>query len=127
MIHMIQSAFLIIMLTGIFIFLYDRGYMAIKSISAVSFVGFSKENGARFTSCNGYLKRIVRFKSDGTSRFSLDAELTKGDVSVELLSITKERLMVLNCASPNASVTVEKGKKYYLIVRFKSMCRMPAA
>ena len=101
-------------------FLYDQGYMVIKSTSAVMFVGSAKGTSARFTSCNGSMKRVVRFESDGTYRYFLDAELTKGALSVELLDAAKEKIMHLDCASPSAAVTVEGKKKYYLVIRFQS-------
>ena len=111
---------LAILLTSVFVFLYSRGYMVVKSYSAVTFIGSAKGTGASFTSCNGYLKRIIRFKADGTCSFFLDAELSKGDMSVELLDSSKQIIMQLDCAKRSASVTVEKNRKYYLLVNFKS-------
>ena len=66
------------------------------------------------------MKRIVRFKADGTYTFVLDAELSKGDISVELLDSTKQKIMQLSCANRSASITVEKKKKYHLVINFKS-------
>jgi len=121
---MVETVLLILILTGIltaiFAFLYNQGYMVLKSTSAVAFVGSTRGNSARFTSCSGYMKRIVRFKADGTYTFLLDAELSKGDMSVELLDSTKQRIMLLNCANRSASITVEQKKKYYLVINFKS-------
>jgi len=111
---------LAVFLTGLFVFLYNQGYMIVKSYSAVTFIGSAKGTGGRFTSCNGYLKRVIRFKEDGEHRFILDVELSKGDLSVDLLDSSKQRIMMLDCANNCASVTVEKNKKYYLIVNFKS-------
>ncbi len=117
---MVKVVLLVILLTGIFIFLYQSGYMVINSKSAALFIGSSSGYGARFTSCSGYIKRIVRFKDEGTYTFILDAELTKGDMSVELLDSAKQKIMHLNCTDRIASVTVEKKKKYYLVVNFQS-------
>ena len=111
---------LAILLTSIFVFLYRRGYMVIKSYSAISFIGSSKGTGAAFTSCNGYLKRIIRFKEGGTYRYFLDAELSKGDMSVELLNAGKQSIMKLDRLNNHASITVERKKKYYLVVNFKA-------
>lgn len=110
---MVKAVLLIIFLTGIFIFLYNMGYMVINSKSAVSYVGSMKGNGATFTSCSGYIKRIVRFKEDKTYTFILDAELTKGDMSVELLDSAKQKIMCLNRFNPSAVIDVAKNKKYY--------------
>ena len=117
---MVKAVLLLILFVGLFVFLYNQGYMVIKSTSALMFVGSAKGTSARFTSCNGSMKRVVRFESDGTYRYFLDAELTKGALSVELLDADKEKIMHLDCASPSASVTVERKKKYYLIIRFRS-------
>lgn len=111
---------LVLAMHGAFAFLYSQGYMVLKSISAVVFLGSAKGNSARFTSCSGYLKRIIRFKEDGTNTFVLDAELSKGDISAELIDSTKQRIMKLNCANRSASVTVEKKKRYCLVIHFKS-------
>ena len=105
---------------GVFAFLYNQGYMVSKSISAVAFIGSAKGNSATVTSCTGYIKRVIRFQVDGTYTFMLDAELSKGDMSVELLDSTKQKMMQLNCSNQNVSITVEKNKKYYLVINFKS-------
>lgn len=117
---MIKIMLLGILLAGIFVLLYQQGYMALKSTSAVTFIGSAKGNGAKFTSCNGSIKRIVRFIEDGICTYTLDAELTKGGLSVELLDAEKEKIMQLDCVNRSASVAVESRKKYYLIIRFRS-------
>ena len=108
------------LMAGIFLILYNSGYMIVKSLSAVTFIGSTKGNSARFSSCNGYMKRVIKFKEEGTYTFVLDAELSKGDMSVELLDSTKQKIMQLNCSNRSASITVEKKKKYYLVINFKS-------
>lgn len=111
---------LAILLSSVFVFLYSRGYMVVKSYSALTFVGSSKGTGATFTSCNGYLKRIIRFKESGTYHFFLDAELSKGDMSVEFLDSGNQNIVKLDLLNNSASITVESKKKYYLVVNFKS-------
>lgn len=111
---------LAVVMLGAFIFLYSQGYMVFKSISAVSFVGSAKGNSARFSSCSGHMKRVIKFKVDGACTFVLDTELSKGDLSVELLDSTEQKIMQLNCSNRSASVTVEKKKKYYLVINFKA-------
>ena len=115
-----KFALFLLFLTGLFVFLYNQGYMIVKSYSAVTFIGSSRGTRARFTSCNGYLKRIIRFREEGNRTFILDAALSKGDLSIELLDSAKQRIMKLDCVNNSASVTVERNKKYYLVVNFKS-------
>ncbi len=118
--EVVMLIILTVAMLGVFVFLYNQGYMVSKSMSAVVFIGSAKGNGARFTSCNGYMKRVIKFKDDGTYTFVLDAELSKGDMSVELLDSTKQRIMQLNCSNQRDSITVEKKKKYYLVINFRS-------
>lgn len=117
---MVKAVLLILVLVGLFVFLYNQGYMVINSKSAVSFIGSTSGSGASFTSCNGYRKRIIRFPSDGTYTYIFDAQLSKGDMSVELLDSAHKKIMHLNCTNRSASVCVEKKKKYYMIINFKS-------
>ena len=107
-------------MAGIFLFLYNSGYMAVKLLSAVTFIGSSKGTGAKFTSCNGSIKRILRFKESGTFHYVLDAELSKGDMFVEILDSGKHSIMKLSRENNHASITVERKKKYFLVVNFKS-------
>ena len=117
---MVKAVLLIAVLVGLFVFLYNQGYMVINSKSAVSFIGSASGSGASFTACNVYTKRIVRVPSDGIYTYIFDAQLSKGDMSVELLDSARQRIMQLNCTNRSASVCVEKKKKYYLIINFKS-------
>lgn len=111
---------LALFLAGLYVFLYNQGYMIVKSYTAVTFIGSARGKGARFTSCNGSLKRVIRFQEEGTRTFILDAELSKGDMSVELLNSEKQRIMKLDCVNKSNSVTVERNRKYYLVVNFKT-------
>ena len=120
MVEIVLLIILAVAMFGIFFFLYNQGYMVLKFISAAVFIGATKGNSARFTSCSGYMKRIIKFKAGGTYTFVLDAELSSGDISVELLDSTKQQIMQLNCSNQRASVTVEEKKKYYLLINFRS-------
>ena len=120
MVEAVLIIVLAVVMLGIFILLYSQGYMVSKSISAVTFIGSVKGNGAKFSSCSGHMKRVVRFKEDATYTFVLDVELSEGDMSVELLDSTKQKVMLLNRTNRSASIAVEKKKKYYLVITFKS-------
>ena len=108
------------LMAGIFLILYNSGYMIVKSLSAVTFIGSPKGTGANFTSCSGYIKRIVRFKESGTLHYYLDAELSKGDIFVEILDSKKQSIAKLTRENNHASISVENRKKYYLVVNFIS-------
>lgn len=115
-----KTVVMILIAAGVFYLLYSNGYMIINRKTALTYFGSRKGTSANFTSCSGYIKRIVRFKADQKSTFRLNAELTKGDVSVELLDSSKTRIMYLDRTSPSAEITVEKNRKYYLIINFQS-------
>lgn len=113
-----------LMLAGLFVilfvFLYNRGYMVFKSMSAVTFIGSARGNGAKFSSCDGYMKRVIRFREDGSYAFSLDAQLSKGDISVQLTDSSGETIMELDCTNPTASISARKKEKYCLTIHFRS-------
>lgn len=114
--------FLILFIIG-FYFLYVNGYLTINSKKAIRFIGSIRGNGrcvARFKSCDGYLKRVVRFKENRTYNFFLDCEMYKGYMTVELWDKNKHKLICLKDNMQNAGVNVQKKKSYYLIFRFKA-------
>ncbi|MBQ7887480.1 MAG: hypothetical protein IJ313_11410 [Clostridia bacterium] len=120
MLEVVLLIILTVVLLGVVVFLYNQGFLVARTTRAVAFIGSARGNAAIFTSCSGYIKKVIRFKSDGTYTFVLDAELSKGDMSVEILDSTKQKIMHLNSSDRSASIIVEKKKKYYLIVNFKS-------
>ena len=111
---------LAVSMLAVFIFLYNQGYMISKSIRAVTFVGSAKGNRAKFSSCSGHIKRVIKFREDGKYTFVLDAELSKGDMSVELMDSSRQTIMLLDRLNRSASVPVKKQKKYCLVIRFNS-------
>ena len=108
------------LLAVIFYLLYINGYLVTSAKRAVLFVGSLRGNKATFSSCTGYMRRIVRFRSSRTYRFLLDAELTKGEIVIELLDAARQQVVRLNSRSSSAAVSVEKGKRYYLVFHFQS-------
>ena len=120
MVEVVFLIILVVVMLGIFMFLYNQGYMVFKSIRAVTFIGSMKGNSAKFSACSGYMKRVIKFKEDGICTFVLDAELSKGDMSVELIDSAKRKIMQLNCANPRATISVEKKEKYQLVIHFSS-------
>ncbi len=114
--------FLILFVIG-FYYIYINGYLVINSKRAAMFIGSIRGNGrcrAGFAACDGYMKRVVRFKSSRPYNFVLDCELTKGYMTVELWDRKKHKLMCLKDDKQSAGVNVEKKKSYYLVFRFKS-------
>ncbi len=110
----------VIIIITAFYFLYMEGLgtvnMKFALMDAVSFDG----RRSRFRSCNGYMKRVVRFKEDRIYRFSLELALSKGDFWVELLDASKNTILRLDQNTPSAAAELSSGKRYRLVFRFKS-------
>lgn len=111
---------LLIIMGIVFYFLYINGYLVINAKRAVMYIGSLGARKATFTSCTGYTKRIIKFKESGLVHFNLDLEISKGEVSMELLDATKQRILQLNNTKQNAIIHIDAKKRYFLVFRFKS-------
>ena len=100
--------------------LYSNGYLAMASKRAVMYVGSKRGKAAKFSSCSGYTKRIIKVQETKQYRFSLDCNLTAGTILVEVLDASKKPILSLDETHRCAAVDMEKGKRYNLIVRFKA-------
>ena len=100
--------------------LYSNGYLAMASKRAVMYVGSKRGKAAKFSSCSGYTKRIIKVQETKQYRFSLDCNLTAGTILVEVLDTSKKPILSLDETHRCAAVDLEKGKRYNLIVRFKA-------
>ena len=116
-----ETAILILpLLAVLFYVLYVNGWLIVNAKRAVMYVGSLRGRKAVFTSCTGYIKRVVKFRSGGTRHLALDVQLSQGELSVELLDSAKRTVARLDSGSPGADVSVERGRRYYLVVRFQS-------
>ena len=109
----------IIVFTMIYL-LYMNGLIPITVKSTVMFIGSTKCKKATFTSCNGYIKRIVRLEGDRAYTFILDSKLTAGSMSVELIDKNKQTVLQLDEMKKTETVVVQKDMRYTLIIRFHS-------
>ena len=104
----------------VFYLLYRNGYLVAQNKRALLYIGSLKGNKARFTSCTGRTRRVIRFKKDGICRLDFEPELTRGEVWVEILDSAKQQILCLDSHTRSGDLSVEKGKRYYLVVHFKS-------
>ena len=104
----------------LFYILYINGYMVMNSKRALMYVGAAWGKRASFTSCSGYTKRVIKFEEARTYYFDLNLELNKGDVTVEILDRQKQCLLSLDQNTAQGCINVEKGKRYYMVVRFRA-------
>lgn len=100
-------------------FLYINGYMVVASKRALMFFGSKRGKKAVFSSCTGYIKRVVRFKESKLYHVDFRLELEKGEVMLELLDAKKQLVLALS-GSAISEIEVESGQKYYMVIRFKS-------
>ena len=103
-----------------FYLLYSNGYLAMASKRAVMYVGSKRGKAAKFSSCSGYTKRIIKVRESKAYHFSFACNLTAGTVLVEILDASKNTVLTLDEAHRSASVDLEKGKRYALIFQFKA-------
>ena len=115
-----KTIILILIIGIVFYLLYINGFLSIQSKRAILYIGSLKGNSARFSSCTGYSKRVIRFRDSRAYFVVFDSDLTKGDVSVEIVNSAKQTMICLNSSIPNGIINVEKGKRYYLLIRFQS-------
>jgi len=99
--------------------LYINGYMVISSKHAFMFLGSKRGKKAMFSSCTGYIKRVIKFKESKVYHVNFGLELEKGEVALELLDEKKQIILSLN-SNDTSEIEVESRKRYYMILRFKS-------
>jgi len=117
----VGKAIILLLIIGIaFYLLYINGFLTAQSKRAVLYIGSLKGNSAKFSSCTGYTKRVIRFRDSRTYCVVFESVLTGGNVSVEILNSAKQTVTCLNSNTPNDNINVEKGKRYYLVVHFQS-------
>lgn len=116
---MVKAIILLVFIGILSYLLYINGYMVISSKRAFMFLGSERGKKAMFSSCTGYVKRVVKFKESKVYNIDFKLELEKGEVVLELLDAKKQVILSLN-KSECSKIKVENGKRYCMILRFKS-------
>jgi len=98
--------------------LYISGCGAISTKRAVMFIG--SRRGARFASCSGRIRRVLRFREAGVRTFVLDMELTGGDMHIELQDMDRQVILRLDGEKPSGQAEFKARARYYLAVYFES-------
>lgn len=107
----------------VFYALWCSGYLVVNRKRAVLFVGSlpgKSRCGAKFSSCTGYMKRVIRFKESRSYEFDFQSTVTKGFVAVEVQDRNKEIILQLNKNVPKGTVAVSEKQRYYLVFRFEN-------
>ena len=100
---------------------YFRSIAVSKYITAILFVFRPCRDADKVTldSCTGWVKHMGRFSESRTYKFTLDTQLSKGDVGVILLDANKELLVRLNRQSPTGTIDLDAKNRYYLRWKFE--------
>lgn len=108
----------------LFYILYDRGYMPVKSMSVIHFVGNmgagTNKASAAFGSATGQIRRVLRFKESKPYEFTFKGKISKGTVQAYVLESNKIPELVLDSECPSGIVHAVKGQRYYLVIRFQN-------
>lgn len=106
----------------LFYILWIKGYLIMSITTAKLFIG-SLRNKERcrikFVSCNGYIKKIIKFKENRTYDFCLKSKVENGLVLAEIWDSNKKILLHLNSDMPSSSINVDKKCRYYLVLKFE--------
>lgn len=100
---------------------YFRSIAVSKSIAAILFVFCPCRDADRviLDSCTGWVRHMGRFSESRTYKFTLDAQLSKGNAEVLLLDAKKKPLMKLNRQSSTGTIALDGKNRYYLYWKFK--------
>ena len=116
---------ILLVVLGVLLYvLYDRGYLPVKSMSAVHFIGSmgagTNKANAAFGSATGKVTRVLRFKENKPFEFTFKGKITKGSVQAYVLESNKIPDLVLDNDCPSGVVHAVKGQRYYLVIRFQN-------
>ena len=104
--------------------LYDRGYLPVKSMRAIHFIGNmgtgTNKASAAFGSATGQIRRVLRFKESKPYEFTFKGKISKGTVEACVLESNKIPELVLNDECPSGTIHAVKGQRYYLVIRFQN-------
>lgn len=117
---MVKVIILLLIIGMVFYLLYINGVLTIQSKRALLYIGSLKGDKARFSSCTGHTKRVVKFKDSKIYKIVFEPDLTGGSVSIEILDRTKRLILCLDNNNRNGSIHTAKGQRYYLVVNFRS-------
>lgn len=117
---MIELILGFVVILGIYYVLYMNGVVSLNGKKAATFMGAPGGKRASFSMCNGATKRVIKFKESKTYEFIFTPELSKGDISLTLLDTNKKKVLVLNNNTRTGSVEAEAGKRYFMIIQFRT-------
>lgn len=112
---------IVIGLPILFYLLWINGYLVLNKKRAVLFSGSilgKNRCKVRFSSCNGLVKKVIKFRDSRSYQFDFNNSITKGNVSIEILNKNKEIVLELNSSISSGVLIVNTKERYYLVLRF---------
>lgn len=106
----------------LFYTLWINGYLIISRKTAKLFIASfrnKKRCRIKFVSCNGYIKKILKFKENRSYDFCLNGIVENGLIMAEIRDNNKKILLHMDSNIPNATINVDKKCRYYLILKFE--------
>lgn len=108
---------------GLLYLLYFYGYANYKQMRALVFIGkISVKNqkaNIKVSSSHGILKRVLWLKKNSQYEFTLTSNSSSGNICVEILDNTQERIALLDSALSTVFLNTEVGR-YYLVFHFEN-------
>lgn len=110
------------LLSLLLILLYRNGYIPIRVVRALLFIGSTgiRQNQcrARFSGCTGFIQYVLTFRKAEIILFSFDCAITKGSVQVFVLDKTKQPVLKLTPDAPTGQLRVVPHQRYYIKIVF---------
>ncbi|MDE7294348.1 MAG: hypothetical protein K2N72_07985 [Oscillospiraceae bacterium] len=111
-----------IVFAGVMTFLYFNGIIETSCKAALVFVHERTGKSEKFhiNRCTGTLRRIMKFKEEGTYEFTLDYSIASGSAEVVILDRQKVEIARLDGDCSRTAFFANKGERYYLKWKFGS-------
>lgn len=112
---------LFIFFAVIFYILYINGFAVIKSVTCIKCLApIGKYNSkVSVLKCDGYIKRIIKFKESRKYHFNFNCNISNGYISAKVENKFGESLLELDSNNRNDTLDVKSFERYYLILSFK--------
>lgn len=112
-----MNAVMIILLLLLALFvLYQCGLITFDIKRSTVYIATQLCSRARYRSCTGTVRRILRFREAKDVSFSLNASLEKGTVTVEISGGAQH--LLLDAENSSGTLSVRPGVKYTQVIRF---------
>ena len=114
-----------VLIAGLTALLYYMGLMTLNSKTAALFLingkyDFSMIHG-KIKSCNGTVKRVLRFKKDEPLTLKLESELVYGTLAINIKDFSGDCNVTVGAGSGDTAEFVPKvGKPYFLTFTYKN-------